>query len=179
MNKISTFFLTIFLGLYFSVSAQVDEYQDDIISLLNCNGTLQAYDFEYEKTIVSLNLRVAAKDTPDSFWEKFREGKKESIDELISILAYAYRKNYSHPEIKELLNYYETSAAQKLLENEKEFTKEELKIIEDYNASDIAKTVVAKKEVLEVDANDIFDVWYRELFTKGMGALAKSGYTKH
>ena len=178
MNKISAFFLTIFLGLYFSVAAQVDEYQDDIISLLNCNGTIKVYDFEYEKILVSLNLRVAAKDTPDSFWEKFREGKKESIDELISILAFAYRKNYTNPEIKELLSYYETSAAQKQLENKKEFSKEELKIIEDYNASEIVKTVVAKKEVLAADAKDIFDEWYKELFSKGIGALAKAGYTK-
>jgi hypothetical protein len=178
MNKISTFFLTVFLGLYFSVAAQVDVYQDDIISLLNCNGTIQEYDFEYEKTMVSLRVRVAAKDTPDSFWEKFREGKKESIEELISILAFAYRKNYSHPEIKELLNYYETSAAQKQLENKKEFTNEELKIIEDYNTSKIAKTVVAKKEVLAADVKSIFDEWKRELFAKGLGALAKAGYTK-
>ena len=178
MNKISAFFLTIFLGLYFSVAAQVDEYQDDIISLLNSNGTIQVYDFEYEKTLVSLNLRVAAKDTPDSFWEKFREGKKESLDELISILAFAYRKNYSQPEIKELLNYYETSAAQKQIKNEKEFTKEELKIIKDFNASDIAETVIAKKEILAADAKDISSEWTKELFAKGMGALAKAGYTK-
>ena len=76
MNKISAFLLTVFLGLYFSVAAQIDVYQDDIISLLNCNGTIQKYDFEYEKTLVSLRVRVAAKDTPNSFWEKFREDKK-------------------------------------------------------------------------------------------------------
>ena len=73
MNKISAFFLTIFLGIYFSATAQVDEYQQDIISLLNCNGTVQKYDFEYEKTLVSLRLRVAAEGTPQSFWDKFRE----------------------------------------------------------------------------------------------------------
>lgn len=178
MNKISAFFLTIFLGLYFSVAAQVDVFQDDIISLLNCNGTIQEYDFEFEKTLVSLSLRVASKDTPNSFWEKFREGKQESIEELISILAFAYRKNYTHSEIKKLLNYYETTAAQKLLESKKEFTPEELKIIEDYKASEIAKTVATKKEVLATDVQDIFNDWSKNLFLKGIGALAKAGYTK-
>ena len=178
MNKISAFLLTLFLGLYFSVAAQIDVYQDDIISLLNCNGTIQKYDFEYEKTLVSLRVRVAAKDTPNSFWEKFREGKKESIQELISILAFAYRKNYSYPEIKELLNYCKTSVAQEQLENEKEVTNEELKKIEVYNTSKIAKTVLAKKEVLAADIKSIVDEWKRELFVKGLGAMVKAGYTK-
>ena len=135
----------------------------------------QKYDFEYEKTLVSLRVRVAAKDTPNSFWEKFREGKKESIKELISILAFAYRKNYSYPEIKELLNYCN---AQEQIENEKEVTNEELKIIEVYNTSKIAKTVLAKKEVLASDVNSIVDEWKRELFVKGLGAMVKAGYTK-
>ena len=87
-------------------------------------------------------------------------------------------KNYTHSEIKELLRYYETTAAQKLLENEKEFSPEELKIIEDYNASEIAETVATKKEVLAKDVKDISYDWSKELFTKGIGALAKAGYTK-
>tara|TARA_B100000809_G_C15127534_1_gene526907 strand:+ start:580 stop:1116 length:537 start_codon:yes stop_codon:yes gene_type:complete len=178
MNKINAFFLTIFLGLYFSVTAQVDVYQDDIISLLNCNGTVQEYDFEFEKTMVFLRIRVAAKYTPNSFWDKFREGKKESVEELISILAFAYRKNYRHSEIKELLNYYQTIAAQKLLVGKKEFTPEELKVIEDYKASEIAKTVATKKEVLATDVKDISYDWSKELFAKGIGALAKAGYAK-
>lgn len=178
MNKISAFFLTIFLGLYFSVSAQVDEYHADIVSLLNCNGTVQEYDFEYEKTLVSLRLRVAAEDTPQTFWDTFKEGKKESIDELINILAFAYRKNYTHKEIKKLLDFYSTTAAQKLVENKDDFTPEEIKLIEDFNGSDIAETVENKKEALAVDVKDISYDWSKELFTKGIGALAKAGYTK-
>lgn len=178
MNKMRAFFLTLFLGIYFSVSAQVDDYHTDIVTLLNCNGTVQEYDFEFEKNLVSLRLRVAEEETPQSFWEKLREDKKESVDELISILAFAYRKNYTHLEIKELYSFYDTSAVQKLLTKEKEFTNEELDIIEEYNSSDLAKIVEAKKDVLADDIKDIVSDWKRELFTKGIGALAKAGYTK-
>lgn len=178
MNKISAFLLTIFLGIYFSATAQVDDYQQDIIGLLNCNGTIQKYDFEYEKTLVSLRLRVAAENTPQSFWKKFSEGKDESIKELISIVAFAYRKNYTHTEIIELLNYYNTSAAQKLLDNKKDFTEEELVVIEEFKNSEIAEIVDVKKEVLAVDVNAIFYDWNKELFAKGMSALSKAGYTK-
>ena len=178
MNKISAFFLTIFLGLYFSLSAQVDDYHNDIISLLNCNGAVQEYDYEFEKTLVSLRIRVAADDTPQSFWDTFREGKKESIDELFSIMAFAYRKNYSHNEIKELLDFYSTTAAQKLVKNKDDFTQEELKVIEDFNASKIAGTVLEKKETLAVDVKDISYDWSKELFSKGISAIVKAGYTK-
>lgn len=178
MNKITAFFLTIFLGLYFSVSAQVDEFQDDIISLLKINGTVQKYDFEYEKILTSLKIRVAADDTPQSFWDNFRENKKESIDELISILAFAYRKNYTQNEIKELYIFYNTSVGKKLIENNNEFTKEEINIIEDFNSSKLAIKVKKNEDILAADVNDIYNEWYKELFSKGLGALAKAGYTK-
>jgi hypothetical protein len=64
------------------------------------------------------------------------------------------------------------------LKSKKEFTPEELKIIEDYKASEIAKTVATKKEVLATDVQDIFNDWSKNLFLKGIGALAKAGYTK-
>ena len=178
MNKIRAFFLTLFLGIYFSVSAQVDDYHADIVTLLNCNGTVQEYDFEFERNLVSLRLRVAEDTTPASFWEKLREDKKESVDELINILAFAYRKNFTHSEIKELYSYYNTSAAQKLLTKDKEFTEEELSVIEEYNSSDLAKIVAAKKEVLAEDIKGIAYDWNKELFEKGMSALVKAGYTK-
>jgi hypothetical protein len=160
----------------------VDYLHQEKINIKNVfapeHGAVQEYDYEFEKTLVSLRIRVAADDTPQSFWDTFREGKKESIDELFSIMAFAYRKNYSHNEIKELLDFYSTTAAQKLVKNKDDFTQEELKVIEDFNASKIAETVLEKKETLAVDVKDISYDWSKELFSKGISAIVKAGYTK-
>ena len=111
MNKLNFFLFTFFFIFSTNSSAQIDQYQSDIVKLLNCNGTIEKYDFEYEKTLTSLRVRVASVNTPLSFWNNFRETKKESLNELISIQAFAYRKHFSHEEIKLLLNFYSSSAA--------------------------------------------------------------------
>ena len=178
MNKISTLFLTLFLSLYFTTSAQVDTFQEDIIAVLNTNGTVEEYDFEYEKTLVSLRVKVASSDTPQSFWDKFKEGKEQSVKEVLSIIAFAYRKHFTHPEIIEIKEYYSTTAAKKLLNKEAEFTPEELQINEEFNSSPLSLKVKVKQKDLALDINKIVADWKRELFTKGLGALAKAGYTK-
>ena len=60
MNKLNIFLLTFFFIFSINSSAQIDQYQSDIVKLLNCNGTIEKYDFEYEKTLTSLRVRIAA-----------------------------------------------------------------------------------------------------------------------
>jgi len=174
-KKINFFIVALFLCV--NSSAQIDQYQSDIIKLLNSNGTIEKYDFEYEKTIVSLRVRVASESTPQSFWDNFSEGKKESIDELIAILAFAYRKHFSHDEIKEWYRYYSSSAANKLTKKQ-EFSSEEKEISVDFATSALAQKINIKQKDFDIDAEKIAREWKRELFMEGMGALAKSGYTK-
>ena len=177
MNKINIFLFTFFFIFSINCSAQIDQYQSDIVKLLNCNGTIEKYDFEYEKTLTSLRVRVASVNTPQSFWNNFRETKNENLNELISIQAFAYRKHFSHEEIKVLLNFYSSSAATKLIKN-KEVTLEEKAFINNFNESKLANKIDSIGEDFDKDTNKIAREWKKELFAKGMGALAKAGYTK-
>ncbi len=177
MNKLNIFLLTFFFIFSINSSAQIDQYQSDIVKLLNRNGTIEKYDFEYEKTLTSLRVRIAAENTPLSFWNSFRETKKESLNELIAIQAFAYRKYFSHDEIKVLLNFYSSSAATKLIKN-KEVTSEEKTLIDNFNESKLANKIDSISEDFEKDTEKIAREWKKELFAKGMGALAKAGYTK-
>ena len=177
MNKLNIFLLTFFFIFSINSSAQIDQYQSDIVKLLNCNGTIEKYDFEYKKTLTWLRVRIAAENTPLSFWNSFRETKKESLNELIAIQAFAYRKYFSHDEIKVLLNFYSSSAATKLMKN-KEVTSEEKALIDNFNESKLANKIDSISEDFEKDTEKIAREWKKELFAKGMGALAKAGYTK-
>ena len=177
MNKLNFFLFTFFFIFSINSSAQIDQYQSDIVKLLNCNGTIEKYDFEYEKTLTSLRVRVASVNTPLSFWNNFRETKKESLNELISIQAFAYRKHFSHEEIKLLLNFYSSSAATKLIKN-KEVTLEEKAFINNFNESKLANKIDSIGEDFDKDTNKIAREWKKELFAKGMGALSKAGFTK-
>jgi len=45
MNKINIFLFTFFFIFSINCLAQIDQYQSDIVKLLNCNGTIEKYDF--------------------------------------------------------------------------------------------------------------------------------------
>lgn len=172
------FFLTLFLAIYFSVSAQIDTYQQEIINCLNINGTTQEYGVTYEELFVSLKERVASPETPESFWDKLKEGKEESIDELIFTLSFAYRKHFKQNEIAEMTEFYQTEAAQKLMTKSSNLTENDHKIIEDYESSDVAKKTKTIQVELSKDISNIVREWNTELFAKKIGAISKAGYSK-
>ena len=172
------FFLTLFLAIYFSAPAQVDAYQQEIINYLNINGTVQEYGIVYEELFVRLKERVASSETPESFWNKLKEGKEESLDELIFTLSFAYRKHFKQNEIAEMTEFYKSDAAQKLITKSSNLTEEDYKIIKDYENSDVANKVKTKQVELSIDISIIAREWNTELFAKNMGAISKAGYSK-
>lgn len=172
------FFLTFFLALTFTVSAQVDSYQRDIINYLTINGTVEQYGLVYDELFKVLKKQVASIDTPDTFWKTLKEGKEESLDELIFILSFAYRKHFTQDEIGELTKFYKTDAAQKMISNSPNLTEEDNDIITDFYASDIAVKVEAKHDDLSKDILEVSSTWSRELFSEKMGVIVKGGYAK-
>jgi len=172
------FFLTFFSVIYFTATSQTDDFQNDIIDYLNVNGTFQKYDFEFEKILINLNIKAAAKDTPNSFWVEIAKDKKVNVNELIKILSFAYRKYYTQEEICDLLEFYKTEAAQKMISGNKNLSSKEIKIIEKYRKSNLA--MKANKTSLEFkkDSTNISNQWIKEVFAKKLGALAKAGHTK-
>lgn len=172
------FILTIFLVLSISVSAQIDAYQQDIINYLNINGTNQQYSQAYDNMFEVLNERVAAPDTPEKFWDKLKEGKDKSLEDLISIMAFAYRKHFTQAEILEMTTFYKTSAAQKMISNSPNITEEDTAIINAYFESEVAKKVDSVRDDLSVDVSNISEEWSRDLFKQKLGELSKAGYAR-
>ena len=76
-----------------------------------------------------------------------------------------------------MLNFYSSCAATKLIKN-KEVTSEEKAFIDNFNESKLANKIDSIGEDFEKDTEKIAREWKKELFAKGMGALAKAGYTK-
>jgi len=172
-------FLTLFFSTFFAVNAQVDAYQIDIINYLNINGTKQQYNDAYDNMFDVLKKQVVKKEIPEAYWKDFTtKGKDKSLDELVSFLAFAYRKHFTHEEIKEMTAFYKTDAAQKMLSHSPNLTEDDNKIISDYFDSDIAKKIRSKEKELSIDVADISSEWSRDLFAQKMSILVKDGYTK-
>jgi len=90
LKKINFFIVALFLCV--NSSAQIDQYQSDIIKLLNSNGTIEKYDFEYEKTIVSLRVRVASR----NFYRNMVIKKQDINIDWPSSITIIYTSNSSH-----------------------------------------------------------------------------------
>lgn len=174
--KIRSMILTLFLTICFSGYAQIDEFHQDIINLLKVNGTEQEYGIIYRETLDILRNQFLWAEVPDEFWKKIHDEKAESVDEVISLLSFAYRNHFSRDEINAMFKFYQTEAAQKMVMNNNEQTPEEKEEIEAFFNSDLGKKINKSRIALAYDISEISKEWRKDVFSKGMSALVKSGY---
>lgn len=59
------------------------------------------------------NMKTALPQVKDAFWVEFR--KELSAEELIKLIIPLYDKHLTHPEIKELIKFYETPVGKKMI----------------------------------------------------------------
>lgn len=171
-------FLTLFLTICFSVAAQGDVFQQEIMELLQCNGTQEEYSKAYDDVFDLLKKNFETADVPDPFWTDLKKGKDSSLAEVTQFLTFAYRNHFSRPEIAEMIVFYQTEAAQKMLKiNTGLLTEAENKLIAKFQNGNAGKKLAANRQALTADINEIAGHWSRDLFAANMSALIKAGYS--
>ena len=176
--KMRTLFLLLFVSIGFSMTAQVDSFQQNIVEYLNNNGTDAQYGDAYDAMFVVLGKQFV--DVPEEVWTEVKGGKDESVQEAIEFLTFAYRKHFTESEIIEMATFYKTETARKLVLGTNDLTDEDNDKIKEFFGSDVGKKIEKKKEVLSEDIAEISTHWSRDLFGSKMSTLVKKGYTtKH
>jgi len=174
--KARSFFLTIFLTICFSTSAQVDDFQENIIECLQLNGTKAIYEKEYDNTLQLLYKQFKSANAPESFWDELRSDKAEKVDGLIPNLAFAYRKHFSKDDINGMIDFYKTETANLWLETPSQLTEDQQNEVDSFLNSVIGKRMISKENSLMKDMDEIASHWKRDLFAEKMSTLIKSGY---
>lgn len=172
--KIRSLFLTLFCGICFSVSAQVDTFQQCIIEYLNNNGTDAQYGQTYDEIFDVLKNQF---EVPEKVWSELKEDKAESIQDAIAFLSFAYRKHFTEVEVTDMATFYKTEAAQKMISKDSNLSEDDTEQINAFFNSDLGKKIDAKREALSVDTDEISRQWSRDLFAEKMGVLVKKGYS--
>ena len=170
-------FLTLFLTLSYSVTGQVDSFQQSIIECLHLNGTPSNSSDIYEQTIEILKIRFKTAEVPEDFWMELKKDKTDKINEIIPILAFAYRKHFNQDDIIEMIVFYKSETAQTMLENPIILSETQNKEIDTFFESDIGLKIKATKKDLSKDMSTIYRDWKNEIFSEKMSALVKNGYT--
>lgn len=171
-----SFFLTLFSLICFSLTAQVDQYQKDIVNYLNSNGTKEQYSNAYDEMFGILAQQFMSANVPETKWKELKENKTESLDELVNFLSFAYRKHFTHDEIKQMYAFYKTPEAQQMLKDMNTLSASDSEKIAAFFTSDLGKKIEAKRIDLSADISEISGHWSRELFAAKMSDLVKNGY---
>ena len=169
-------FLTLFLTVYSTVFGQIDSFHEDIVVCLTINGTPQEYSWEYDETMGVLYEQFKSSDAPDEFWTELRSDKDEKIDELLPMLAFAYRNHFSKEDIKAITKFYKTDIAQLMLKDFSALSEDQKCEIIDFENSEIGLKIAAEQKELSKDMAVIVRDWKTELFSEKMKKLIKNGY---
>ncbi|MDC8004475.1 DUF2059 domain-containing protein [Aureisphaera galaxeae] len=164
------------MTICFSLQAQVDDYQQDIINYLSINGTYEQYSAAYDDMFTVLKKQFETANVPESKWKELKEDKNKSLEEVVRFLSFAYRKHFTQDEIKKMYEVYNSKAAQEMLAKQGTLTRNEDKEVDAFFESDLGKKIVAKRSELSEDIGEISGHWSRDLFAAKMSNLVKSGY---
>ncbi len=169
-------FLTLFSLICFYVEAQVDDFQGDIIELLNTKGTSQEYTEAYVSVFDAVKKNFKSSNVPENEWEEMKLDKDKSMEDLIFFMSFAYRKHFTRNEINSMTNFYRTEAAQRMIAQDGILTDSDNNEIDVFYKSELGQKITRKQPELTIDIKEISTQWKSELFVEMMSFLVKKGY---
>jgi hypothetical protein len=110
------------VGVVFSAHSQTK--RQDIIRLLEVMDTKSQAAQMFDLMLPSLQSMVP--EVPTAFWTVFRS--RLDLESFVNLLIPIYDRNFSHDDIKELIQFYESPIGMRLLEATPQIT------IESYTA---------------------------------------------
>lgn len=111
----------------FIVNAQDSEFEKDVAKLLEVNGSAANYDLAFDQLVVQ--YKMMKPNVPQEFWEAARRDVfSAEIAELNKKMIPLYQKNFSHEEVKKLIEFYQSPLGKKLTEGTTKIGKESIQI---------------------------------------------------
>lgn len=123
------------------------EKQRDIIKLLRLSGSAELGIQAMDQMMAS--FEDASAQVPSKFWEDFR--KEIKSDDLLTLIVPVYDKYFTHEEVVELIQFYE---------------------------SPIGKKMVATMPLLMHESMEVGKKWGEDIGKKIMKRLKEKGYSK-
>lgn len=175
--KIRSLFLTLFCTICFSVSGQVDAFQENIIEYLTLNGTQGQYSLAYSEMFDVLKQQFVNPEVPKEVWDEISGDREQSVSDVLKFLSFAYRKHFTEADIKQMSSFYQTETAQKMVARKEQLTQEENKEVTAFLESELGMKIKTKQAALSEDVSEISSHWSRDLFSEKMNTLIEKGYT--
>lgn len=98
------------------------EKREDIRRLLKITGTPEL-GLRIARRIIK-NMKRSYPDVPDKFWAEFEDELDE--DTFISIIVPIYEEQFTHEDVKKLIEFYQTDVGQKYVEKLPQLTEQSM-----------------------------------------------------
>jgi len=174
--KIKSLLLTVFSLFCFSMIGQELSRQESIIKYLTINGTHAQYESAYDQMFDVLEQQFKGANVPAEVWTEVKSNKPMAINQVVSMLASAYRDSFNKNDINNLIDFYSTGTGQQVLQDPTKLTKEQNQELANFHGSVTGTKMFEVRPKLEKDIAQISEYWSRDLYKSTMDALLAKGY---
>lgn len=128
--------ISLLLGMLLAVlcvNAQ-NNYDKDFEKFLSINGSTETYNIVYEQILTQ--LKMSKPGVPDSVWSNLKtEVFDNEVNELTKKMVPLYKKHFTHEDVKELINFYESPIGKKLVTKTPLLTQESMQFSQQWSMS--------------------------------------------
>ncbi|GEQ87330.1 hypothetical protein ULMS_28380 [Patiriisocius marinistellae] len=170
-------FLTVFLTICFSATAQKNDFQQEVINYLTTNGTVKQYESVFDDMFVVIKQQFSGANIPETEWANLKNSKSKDVDMAIRMFASAYRKHFTQDQIIAMNNFFGTPAGVQMRINPEALNADQRKEVKAFYDSEAGQNLNSVSGELTTDVSQISEYWSRDLFNEKMNALIAKGYS--
>jgi len=174
--KMKSLFLTVFSLFCFNLMAQEMSMQESIVKYLTINGTYTQYDSAYDQMFDVLEQQFKSAEVPTTVWTEVKSKKPRAVNQVVGMLASAYRENFTKEDINSLIQFYSTGTGQQVLQDPTKLNTAQNKELANFHGSVTGKKMFEVRPELEKDIAQISEYWSRDLYKSTLDALIAKGY---
>lgn len=166
------------LTLFLTVTACMPQrsYHEDAIRYFELNGTEQQYDAAIDQMFTMLKQQYSTQNIPDSVWEELKGDKTAALTNIKSLLVSAYRSNFSHEDIKQLIVFYESETGQQMVKDRTQLSDNQKSKLSMFYDSEVGKKVQNQSNSLRMMVSEVSELWSRDLYAETIQKLKAKGY---
>ena len=174
--KIKSLLLTVFSLFCFSMMAQELTRQESIVKYLTINGTHAQYNSAYDQMFDVLEQQYKGANVPAEVWTEVKSQKPMVVNQVVSMLASAYRESFNKGDINNLIDFYSSGTGQQVLQDPTKLTTEQNQELANFHGSVTGQKMFDERPKLEKNIAQISEYWSRDLYKGTVDALSAKGY---
>lgn len=175
MKKVFFTLVTI-VCVYFQGVAQERNFTESINHYISINGTSKQYSDAIDQLFIMLNQQYQGHQITETVWNELKTEKQASLNQIMVMLASAYRSHFEHDDIKEMIVFYESPAGRQLLVDPVQLTTEQKDQVTFFYDSYTGKKLQNQSQSLKEMVSQISESWSSQLYMKMKEKLAVKGY---